>query len=48
MKIRPQILVAMIILGGTAIFSLAKGAIEVTTMCIAGVIAISKDLLVGE
>lgn len=45
-KIRPQILVAIVILGLLGYFGLANGAPQgITVGCIAGIIALAKDIL---
>lgn len=48
MKIRLQILVAMVILGVVAILGLLNGMPEISTGCTAGVIALGMKLLEGE
>jgi len=48
MKIRPQILIAMVILGAVAIISLLQGHNEVTAGCTAGIIALGMKLLENE
>jgi hypothetical protein len=47
-KIRPQIFLSLVILGIVAVIGLRAGAIEVTVGCIAGVIALSKDVLQSD
>ena len=44
-KIRPQIFLALLILGVLGYYSLMENLNEVTVGCIAGVIALSKDLI---
>jgi len=44
-KIRPQIFLALVILGIIAILGIWHGLTEVTVGCIAGVIALAKDVL---
>lgn len=48
MKWRPQILIAMVILGIIAVMGLVYGYNEVTTGCGAGIIALGMKLLEGE
>lgn len=47
-KIRPQIMVAILGLGALGLYSLRLGSIEVTTACVAGVIALAKDVLQSD
>ena len=44
-KIRPQIMVALIILGAVAIIGIRGGMVEIAVGSIAGVIALAKDVL---
>jgi|TARA_R110000824_G_C15082296_1_gene664514 hypothetical protein len=44
-KIRPQIFLALCILGVVAILGMSYGLNEVTVGCIAGIIALAKDVL---
>ena len=44
-KIRPQIFLALCLLGIIAILGIWHGLNEVTVGCIAGVIALAKDVL---
>ena len=44
-KIRPQILAAILLLGLISILAMFKGMNEVTVGCIAGIIALAKDVL---
>jgi hypothetical protein len=44
-KIRPQIFLALCILGVVALFGIRHGLNEVTVGCIAGIIALAKDVL---
>jgi len=44
-KIRPQIFLALCILGVVALFGIRYGLNEVTVGCIAGIIALAKDVL---
>jgi len=48
MKIRPQILVAILVLGGVAVYGLALGMNEVATGCTGGIIALGMKLIEGE
>lgn len=48
MKWRPQILTAIFILGVVSVLGLMFGAVEVTTGCVAGVVALGMKLLEGE
>ena len=47
-KIRPQIVVALLILGTVAIIGMYKGLNEVTVGCVAGIIALAKDVLQSD
>jgi len=44
-KIRPQIFLALLILGVVAVLGMSNGLNEVTVGCIAGIIALAKDVL---
>ena len=44
-KIRTQILTAIVLLGLISILAMFKGMNEVTVGCIAGIIALAKDVL---
>ena len=44
-KVRPQIFLALCILGVVAMYAMRVGLNEVTVGCIAGIIALSKDVL---
>ena len=44
-KIRPQIFLALLILGVVAVLGIWHGLNEVTVGCIAGIIALAKDVL---
>jgi ABC-type Na+ efflux pump permease subunit len=44
-KIRPQIFLALCLLGIIAMYGMRVGLNEVTVGCIAGVIALAKDVL---
>ena len=47
-KVRPQIFLALCLLGIISILSLRAGMNEVTVGCIAGIIALSKDVLQSD
>ena len=47
-KIRPQIFLALCLLGAIAVLGLRAGLNEVTVGCIAGIIALSKDVLQSD
>jgi len=47
-KIRPQILVAIIILGAIAIYALKVGYVEVSTATIGGLIALGMKVLEND
>ena len=47
-KLRPQIFLALLILGGAILFGLLTDYNEVVTAAIAGVIALGKDMLDDE
>ena len=47
-KIRPQIFLALCLLGAIAIIGMYQDLNEVTGGCIAGVIALSKDVLQSD
>ena len=44
-KIRPQILTAILLLGLISVLAMFKGMNEGTVGCIAGIIALAKDVL---
>ena len=44
-KIRPQIFLALLLLGVVAVLGMSHGLNEVTVGCIAGIIALAKDVL---
>ena len=48
MKFRPQILVAIVVLGMVAILGLLNGMNEIATGCTGGIIALGMKLLEGE
>ena len=47
-KLRPQIFVALLILGIIAVIGMFKGLNEVTVGCVAGIIALAKDVLQSD
>ena len=47
-KIRPQIFLSIILLGFIAMIGMMKGLNEVTVGCVAGIIALAKDVLQSE
>ena len=47
-KIRPQIFVALLILGIIAVIGMFKGLNEGTVGCVAGIIALAKDVLQSD
>ena len=47
-KIRPQIFLALCLLGAIAIYSIRVNLTEVSVGCIAGIIALSKDVLQSD
>ena len=47
-KIRPQIFIALLILGTVAIIGMFQGLNEVTVGCVAGIIALAKDVLQSD
>ena len=47
-KIRPQIFIALLILGAVAVIGMFKGLTEVTVGCVAGIIALAKDVLQSD
>ena len=44
-KIRPQIFLALLLLGVVAVLGMSHSLSEVTVGCIAGIIALAKDVL---
>jgi len=48
MKLRPQILTGMILLGATSIVAMVLGYSEVAAACPAGIVALGMKLLEGE
>ena len=47
-KIRPQIFLALCILGIVAILGIREGLNEIAVGCIAGIIALAKDVLQSD
>ena len=47
-KIRPQIFLALCILGITGFFGMRNGHTEIAVGCIAGIIALAKDVLQSD
>ena len=47
-KIRPQIFLALSILGGIAYMGVQADLTEVTVGCLAGIIALAKDVLQSD
>jgi|TARA_Y100000593_G_scaffold81071_1_gene151510 hypothetical protein len=47
-KIRPQIMVSIVILGTIAYYGIEKELTEITVGCIAGIIALAKDVLQSD
>ena len=47
-KVRPQIFLALCLLGAIAILSIRSGQTEIGVGCIAGIIALSKDVLQSD
>ena len=47
-KIRPQIMVALLLLGVIALVCIREGFVEICVGCIAGIIALSKDVLQSD
>ena len=47
-KLRPQIFLSIILLGFIAIIGMMKGLNEVTVGCVAGIIALAKDVLQSD
>ena len=44
-KVRPQIFLALCILGLVAVLGIREGLTEIAVGCIAGIIALAKDVL---
>ena len=47
-KLRPQIFLSLCLLGAIAILSIRSGQTEIGVGCIAGIIALSKDVLQSD
>ena len=47
-KVRPQIMVSIVILGTIAYYGIDKEMVEITVGCIAGIIALAKDVLQSD
>jgi hypothetical protein len=47
-KLRPQIFLSLLLLGVIAILSIRSGQTEIGVGCIAGIIALSKDVLQSD
>tara|TARA_R100000306_G_C4377513_1_gene142611 strand:- start:3233 stop:3397 length:165 start_codon:yes stop_codon:yes gene_type:complete len=47
-KLRPQIFLSIVLLGIIAVMGMVKGMVEVTVGCVAGIIALSKDVLQSD
>ena len=47
-KIRPQIFLALSILGVVAVLGIREGLTEIAVGCIAGIIALAKDVLQSD
>jgi hypothetical protein len=47
-KIRPQIFLALIALSVIAVLAITEGITEISVGCIAGIIALSKDVLQSD
>jgi len=47
-KIRPQIFLALCILGVVAVLGIREGLNEIAVGCIAGIIALAKDVLQSD
>jgi len=47
-KVRPQIFLSLCLLGIIAIMSIRSGQTEIGVGCIAGIIALSKDVLQSD
>mgnify|MGYP003152978548 FL=1 len=47
-KVRPQIFLALAMLGVIALVSIRAGMTEISVGCIAGIIALSKDVLQSD
>ena len=47
-RLRPQILVSLILLGSLAILSMTKGMVEITTGCITLIVVVSIKIIDSE
>ena len=47
-KLRPQIFLSIVLLGLIAFIGMFKGMTEVTVGCVAGIIALAKDVLQSD
>jgi len=47
-KVRPQIFLALLLLGLISILSLRAGMNEISVGCVAGIIALAKDVLQSD
>jgi len=47
-KLRPQIFLSLCLLGTIALVSIRAGQVEIGVGCIAGIIALSKDVLQSD
>lgn len=47
-KIRPQIFLALVVLGVTGILSLRLGQVEIAVGCVTAIAALAKDVLQGD
>jgi len=47
-KVRPQIFLSLCLLGAIAILAIRSGQTEIGVGCIAGIIALSKDVLQSD
>ena len=47
-KLRPQVLVAIVILGAVSVYSLSLGINEISGVSTAGIIALAKDVITTD
>ena len=47
-KVRPQIFLSLMLLGAIAIIAMRSGQTEIGVGCIAGIIALAKDVLQSD
>ncbi len=47
-KIRPQVLTAVILLGGISLYALRLDIPEIAGVAVAGIIALAKDVIIGD